>query len=489
MINTNSRDLKLVKDIGNNVKKEVNKLYRALELDLDGIMKSMLLLKKKKYAAVMIKEGYNGEITYEKELKGLDLVRRDWCPLSKDAGKFVVDQILSGNQREDIVMAIHDYLEELAISVRAGKEDISRFVVTKGLNKSPKEYPDCKGQAHLQVALAMIKANRPVNVGDHIPYVICVQGAEGAQAPQRARHPDDVVRSNGELTIDYEWYLSNQILPPIARLCDPIEGTSPAIMSTRMGLDASKFTTRALVNDDLFADEDWGFTPRSLMDDGERFKDCLKLECVCGACRANSAFTGLLGGGGTSGLNCPSCGAIFYGRNNAADVYSYLSNKVTLQVRQCVKKYYDCWLQCDDQTCDRRTTQQSAMGFACTGDCHGRMLQEYDESRLHTQLKYLESLFDFERGLVRAKAASLTAEDASVTGSVRCLESLPDDHRMVFDLLKKHMSNAVTGSSFNWIRPSLWTAVFGQGGVKTVGTAAAGKVGGSGRGSSTASAR
>ena len=37
------------------------------------------------------------------------------------------------------------------------------------------------------------------------------------------------------------------------------------------------------------------------------------------------------------------------------------------------------------------------IGFACTEDCHGRMIQEYDESSLHTQLKYLESLFDVPR--------------------------------------------------------------------------------------------
>lgn len=30
-------------------------------------------------------------------------------------------------------------------------------------------------QAHLQVALQMLKANKPVNIGDHIPYVICTQ--------------------------------------------------------------------------------------------------------------------------------------------------------------------------------------------------------------------------------------------------------------------------------------------------------------------------
>ena len=49
----------------------------------------------------------------------------------------------------------------------------------------------------------MLKANKPVNIGDHIPYVICIQGPEGSMAPQRARHPDEVVRSNGELTV---WY-------------------------------------------------------------------------------------------------------------------------------------------------------------------------------------------------------------------------------------------------------------------------------------------
>lgn len=174
MINTNSTDLAQVKEIGNNVKREVNKVYKALEIDLDGIFKSMLLLKKKKYAAVTIKES-DGLITYEKELKGLDLVRRDWCPLSQETGRYVVDQILSGNSREDIVVAIHDYLRTLSEKVRNGDIDIVQYVVTKGLNKNPKDYPDCKGQAHLQVALRMLKANKPVNIGDHIPYVICLQ--------------------------------------------------------------------------------------------------------------------------------------------------------------------------------------------------------------------------------------------------------------------------------------------------------------------------
>ena len=45
----------------------------------------------------------------------------------------------------------------------------------------------------------------------------------------------------------------------------------------------------------------------------------------------------------------------------------------------------------------RRTMQQSLRGLACTDDCHGRMVQLYSDAALHTQLKYLEALFDTPR--------------------------------------------------------------------------------------------
>ena len=47
------------------------------------------------------------------EQKGLDIVRRDWCPLSKDAGNFALREILSGKPREMVVEAIHAHLGEV----------------------------------------------------------------------------------------------------------------------------------------------------------------------------------------------------------------------------------------------------------------------------------------------------------------------------------------------------------------------------------------
>lgn len=98
---------------------QVNKKHRCLEIDLDGIYKRMLLLKKKKYAAIKValdgslrevcgcsdfqnyilssKTGIIKECLMQNiERKGLDMVRRDWSLLSKEIGDFCLNQILSG---------------------------------------------------------------------------------------------------------------------------------------------------------------------------------------------------------------------------------------------------------------------------------------------------------------------------------------------------------------------------------------------------------
>jgi hypothetical protein len=163
------------------------------------------------------------------------------------------------------------------------------------------------------------------------------------------------------------------------------------------------------------------------------------------------------------GLSCSSCGALYYGRKNAADCYCYLSNRVTLLARECLKKYYDCWLVCDDHSCGNRTMQQSVKGFACTADCHGRMVQEYNELMLHTQLKYLESLFDVPR--LRTKKPLLSTDLALYNW-------ISKEQVGILGLLKEHMSNFIKVSAFNWVRPSLWSSLFGK-----VSSETSGKVG------------
>ena len=54
MINTRTTDIKEALKIGHEIKRFINKKYRLLEIDIDGVFQSLLLLKKKKYAAVIV---------------------------------------------------------------------------------------------------------------------------------------------------------------------------------------------------------------------------------------------------------------------------------------------------------------------------------------------------------------------------------------------------------------------------------------------------
>ena len=376
MINTRINDpneLKTVEELGEKVKKEVNRLYKTLELEIDGIFRSMLLLKKKKYAAVTVGKGPNGEPVYSKEMKGLDLVRRDWCVQSKDTGRFVLDRILSREEKESVIKDIHEHLEELAKKMRNGELPIEKYVITKGLSKHPNDYPDAKSQPHVHVAKMMLKENRPVNTGDHIPYVITaapdgVETSGKGLVAERARHPEEIARSGGALKPDVEWYLTQQILPPVSRLVEPVEGLPQRIIAEKLGLDSSKYnhvmrSSGAEVDEDELVD----YTPASCLSDEERFKDVEKLQLRCVACGTESEFPGVFHvikdpATGThtltSGLQCtnPDCARPqFWGTGGHVEVMAHISNAVSMYVHRHTKEYYQGQVRCDDPSCELHT--------------------------------------------------------------------------------------------------------------------------------------
>lgn len=99
MINTNQTDYAAALKIGEEFKKVINDKYKKLEIDRDAVFERMLLLNKKKYAARKVEDNGNGqpgEITTE--IKGLDMKRREFSKLSKDASKYVDRLSCSGEQ-------------------------------------------------------------------------------------------------------------------------------------------------------------------------------------------------------------------------------------------------------------------------------------------------------------------------------------------------------------------------------------------------------
>lgn len=102
---------------------------------MDGIYSRLLLLKKKKYAGMKIDGLADGNMKDHQEVKGLDLVRRDWALIAKESGFKVLGMILNAKMGiDEVIENIHEYLKQLANDVREGKISVAKFFIQKVFN-------------------------------------------------------------------------------------------------------------------------------------------------------------------------------------------------------------------------------------------------------------------------------------------------------------------------------------------------------------------
>ena len=301
--------------------------------------------KKKKYAALVVNEDpRTGQVSLHKETKGLDMVRRDWCPLSKRTGARVLDFLLSGDQADVVVANVHKVLEDVGKEAREGRVSVADYVVTRGLNKpvekypTPRPSPTCASPrpCSRRVARSTWATTSPTSSVWMSTGTSLVDGVQRRLRSRRsrdgARHPDHhrrptrrslvergqahgpsrsrrprpprqwtsgphgkegapaVVTPGGPTPkpkVDVEWYLAQQILPPIARLCEPIAGMSKASIADRLGLDARKFEQHMARSQQALAEAEGrtaAFVPMAVQSDEQRFGDCAPVFVECASC-------------------------------------------------------------------------------------------------------------------------------------------------------------------------------------------------------------
>lgn len=128
MINTNADSVEEALKVGRDFKRSVNERYKLLEIDIDNVFRRLLLHAKKKYAAINMLE-IDGKYVDKLEVKGLDMKRREYCALSKEASSKLLNEILSGEDPEVVVKNIHDYLRELSEKMREEKIPAQKYII------------------------------------------------------------------------------------------------------------------------------------------------------------------------------------------------------------------------------------------------------------------------------------------------------------------------------------------------------------------------
>lgn len=126
-VNSNVTTYPEAMKIANDFKKHVNEKYHLLEIDVDAVFARVLLLQKKKYAAMKV----FSDGSQKRDVKGLDMVRREYCQFSKNVSGKVVDQILSGKATEDVIAEIHEYLTTTGQQLKDGKIDLDDLIIYK----------------------------------------------------------------------------------------------------------------------------------------------------------------------------------------------------------------------------------------------------------------------------------------------------------------------------------------------------------------------
>lgn len=460
MINANVDNVADAFKVGRQFKAEVNKRYKRLEIDIDSIFRRILLQAKKKYAAVNMVE-VNGKFIEKIEVKGLDMKRREYCPLSREISKHILDEILSGDDTEVSVQRIHEYLRKISTQMREHAIPVQKYVILTQLGKAPKEYPNADSMPQIQVALREMARGKTVRKGDVVSYIITGDSKTTSEpAAKRAYTPQDVLKANSGLTPDVEWYIGKQIFPPVERLCANIVGTSTAQLAENLGLDPRRYANNNGGSSGNSSDLEIHPLATQIPDE-VRFRDCARLMLRCRACKASAPFEGLVGSADRvtpEGVVCaePSCGAVLPTLSVVAQVEA--------AVRAQTARYYEGWLVCDDAGCGNRTRQMSVYGTRCLGpkglarDCLGRMRYEVSERDIYNQLAYFASLWDVDKahaqaGISDASNANNNANGVSVPAGEQRerIRALAEHNRKRFTTVKSVVDKYLEKCGWQWV--------------------------------------
>ncbi|KAN0030437.1 hypothetical protein ACTA71_006772 [Dictyostelium dimigraforme] len=377
--------------IGKEIQKKINDQYRGsvMEIGLDGIFKRLLLFKKKKYACLKESRIDATNTKCERENKGIDIVRRDYCDLTKDIGQWVLNLILGGEEKIALFSLIKEYLESVQQQIKDNSIPVEKFIITKTLSKQPEEYNDADIQPHVQVTLQMRAKGLHVQPGEQVPYIITRGSSSNnndsdikEEWHHRARTPSEVESMQD---VDVDWYLSQQILPSIQRNTGPI-GMEPHELAQWLGMTGTKYQKQF---DHLQQQSNQDFKPLyTLSTEDLRYKQCKSFNFECPYCSHSNEFTGVVKmdseGQSQSGFDCSQC--------NAKIPLKKLSNQLQLNIRTYLKQYNDWDLQCTE--CEKISKNYKETSYRCTRpQCRGKMNQIMTSSKLFNQISFFSKLF------------------------------------------------------------------------------------------------
>jgi DNA polymerase I len=177
-----------------------DELPDGMELEYEGFFKRGFFVTKKRYALIE-----DDTIV----VKGLELVRRDWAPITKNTQRKVLNAILKDASPEKAAKIVQEVIED----IKKSNVKLEDLVIHTQLTKNPHEYAQMA--PHVLAAKKSIAKGRDIKRGSIIRYVV-VKGREPIS--KRAVPIEDAKISN----YDPNYYIENQVLPAVGRIIESL---------------------------------------------------------------------------------------------------------------------------------------------------------------------------------------------------------------------------------------------------------------------------
>eukprot|EP00918_Siedleckia_nematoides_P028081 GHVU01060413.1.p1 GENE.GHVU01060413.1~~GHVU01060413.1.p1 ORF type:complete len:414 (-),score=85.75 GHVU01060413.1:592-1833(-) len=206
-------------ELGQQMAERVSQRFVSpIRLEFEKVYCPYLLMNKKRYAGLI----YTRPETYDRvDCKGIETVRRDFCPLVQK----VVDTILKKILMEKDVQGAKEYTKHVVSDLLQNKIDMSLLVVSKSIGKEDYAMRMCH-----TVLADKLRQRDPAtapHIGERVSYVI-VKGTKGERQFERAEDPLYVLEHN--LPIDTNHYLES-MKNPVIRIFEGVM-TNPETLLT-----------------------------------------------------------------------------------------------------------------------------------------------------------------------------------------------------------------------------------------------------------------
>jgi DNA polymerase delta subunit 1 len=208
---TPEETVKRAEEIGKEMGEYVDAHFlRPVELEFEKVYLPFMLIKKKRYCGKKYEEGH-----VKIDMKGLECVRRDYCPLLVKTQKKMLMTLMETMEVEKACKVVSEAMEKLSLD-QIPLEDLT---MSKKLSRSPGEYKAMA--AHVNLA-KRINKERGIEhgfvAGDRVPFVIA--NGLSSKVSESAVLPEEI--TSGKFTVNRGYYRNKQMIPPLTRILEKL---------------------------------------------------------------------------------------------------------------------------------------------------------------------------------------------------------------------------------------------------------------------------